>query len=106
MPICFTDRCAFYSPSRYINCEINWKDTVFCDVGLNQSVSMDPNGVFSVCAGDGCVGNAGQGTPTLAYGQTAAVGPLDLSAAVSGVTSTAASGRGFTASKSGINPVG
>ena len=109
--VCGSDYCAFYTPSRYTNCEIDWhrdtlKDQVFCDVGQSRSVTMDVAGIFSVCSVGGCVGNAGLGTPTLAYGQSAALGPFTCSSAMSALTCTVVSGRGFTASRSGIVAVG
>ena len=42
-----------------------------------KSVHMDNTGLFYTCTGDSCLGNAAQGIPTLAYGQTMALGPFN-----------------------------
>jgi hypothetical protein len=104
--------CAFYSPSHRIDCEINTggyagPDSVYCKtVEPPQSVHMDNTGVFYTCPGENCIGNAAQGIPTLAYGQTMALGPFSCLSEVSGVTRTVAQGRGFTISTSGVIAVG
>ena len=104
--------CAFYSPSHRIDCEINTggyagPDSVYCKtVEPPQSVHMDNTGVFYTCPGEDCIGNAAQGIPTLAYGQTMALGPFSCLSEVSGVTCTVAQGRGFHISTSGVIPVG
>lgn len=104
--------CAFYSPSHRIDCEINTggyagPDSVYCKtVEPPKSVHMDNTGLFYTCTGDSCLGNAAQGIPTLAYGQTMALGPFNCLSEVSGVTCTAAQGRGFVISTSGIASVG
>ena len=104
--------CAFYAPSHRIDCEIltggyAGPDSVYCKtVEPPQSVNMDDMGTFHPCTGENCIGNAAEGIPTLAYGQTMALGPFSCLSEVSGVTCTVASGRGFTISTSGITPVG
>ena len=67
---------------------------------------MSTSGVFNTCTGMSCLGNAAQGTPTLAYGQTAGVGPFNCGSEAGGVTCAVTSGRGFTISNAGITPVG
>jgi hypothetical protein len=73
---------------------------------LQQSVHMDPTGTFTVCTGETCLGNPGLGQGTLAYGQTAGIGPFSCLSEARGVTCTVTSGRGFTISSSGITPAG
>jgi hypothetical protein len=118
-PVCYSGSgggtaCAFYSPSHKINCEIHYQvvtgtgsrtpDDVYCE-NASQSVNMDAAGELKTCNDVGCVGNPGIGTATLAYGQTAAVGPFSCLSQPTGVTCTVTSGRGFTISSSGITPV-
>jgi hypothetical protein len=115
-PICSANVCSFYSPSHNISCEIDYQrgagtpDMAYCQIAppqlLQQSVHMDPTGAFAVCTGETCLGNPGLGQATLAYGQTAGIGPFSCLSEVSGVTCTVTSGRGFTISSSGITPAG
>jgi len=115
-PICLANVCSFYSPSHKISCEIDYQrgagmpDVTYCQISppqpLHQSVHMDPTGAFTVCTGENCLGNPGLGQSTLAYGQTAGIGPFSCKSEVSGITCTVASGRGFTISSSGITAAG
>jgi hypothetical protein len=115
-PICMEHVCSFYSPSHMISCEIDYQrdpampDSTYCQIGslqpAPQSVHMDPDGTYSVCTGESCLGNPGLGQGTLAYGQTAGLGPFTCRSEVSGVTCTVTSGPGFTISSAGITPVG
>ena len=115
-PICLANVCSFYSPSHKISCEIDYQrgagmpDVTYCQISppqpLHQSVHMDPTGAFTVCTGENCLGNPGLGQATLAYGQTAGIGPFSCKSEVSGITCTVASGRGFTISSSGITAAG
>jgi len=113
-PICSANVCSFYSPSHKISCELDYQrgpgmpDTTYCQISSprQQSVHMDPSGAFTVCTGETCLGNPGLGQGTLAYGQTADIGPFTCRSEVSGITCTVASGRGFTISSSGITPAG
>jgi hypothetical protein len=115
-PIRSANVCSFYSPSHNISCEIDYQrgagtpDMAYCQIAppqlLQQSVHMDPTGAFAVCTGETCLGNPGLGQATLAYGQTAGIGPFSCLSEVSGVTCTVTSGRGFTISSSGITPAG
>jgi hypothetical protein len=115
-PICSANVCSFYSPSHAISCEIDYQrgtgmpDSAYCQISrpqpVAQSVHMDPGGAFSVCTGESCLGNAGLGQGTLAYGQTAGIGPFSCLSETKGITCTVASGRGFTISSSAITPVG
>jgi hypothetical protein len=99
----------FLSPSGNISCEIdynpNGNQTAYCETGTPaQSVTMSATGSYITCAGEQCLGNAGIGTPTLAYGTETGVGPFVCESATTGITCTA-NGRGFRISRSGITPV-
>ena len=85
-------------------------DMTYCQIAppqpVQQSVHMDPAGAFTVCTGETCLGNPGLGQATLAYGQTAGIGPFSCLSEASGITCRVTSGRGFTISSSGITPAG
>lgn len=111
-PVCAATWCSFLLPSRNIGCELNFHrgsgmtDEAYCQSDSPpQSVRMTPAGAFKTCTGETCLGNAGEGTPVLGYGQSAAVGPFTCRSDTNGVTCTA-SGRGFTLSNAGVTPVG
>jgi len=91
-PICSANVCSFYSPSHKISCELDRQ--------------RGPDMPDTACTGETCLGNPGLGQGTLAYGQTAGIGPFTCRSEVSGITCTVASGRGFTISSSGITPAG
>ena len=112
-PVCTATWCAFLSPSHNIGCEMNYQrgsgiaDETYCQSDSPpQSVRMSTNGVFKTCTGTNCLGNSGQGTPTLGYGLTAGLGPFNCRSEPSGVTCTVTGGRGFTISNAGVTPVG
>jgi hypothetical protein len=112
-PACTASMCAFLSPSRNISCEINYhrdagiSDEVYCQTNAPpQSVHLSTGGVVTSCTGVSCVGNPGIGTPTLAYDQTAGVGPFSCTSKPDGVTCTVSPGHGFTISNAGITPIG
>lgn len=95
---------SFYSPSRNISCEIQ-SDAVRCQTTTPpRFVTMSTNGAFTICSGDNCLGNIGEGTPILAYGATTVVGPFKCVSATSGVTCTAG-GTGFKISRAGVTKV-
>lgn len=104
--------CGFYSPTHRIDCEVNTggrtgPDSVYCKtLEPAQSASMDDRGTVTTCSGQSCVGDAAEGTPTLAYGQTVSLGPFKCLSERTGMTCTAAHGRGFVISTAGIKPVG
>ena len=111
--VCGQGWCAFLSPSRNIGCEMDYQhgsgipDHTYCQsTAPPQSVQMSTDGTFKSCTGDSCLGNSGQGTPTLAYGQNVSLGPFNCRSEASGVTCKVTSGRGFTISNSGITPAG
>jgi hypothetical protein len=98
----------FLSPSGNINCEIDDRTGLvgaYCQTSNPaRSVHMDASGAYTVCTGQQCLGNAGAGVPTLAYGTETGVGPFRCVSATTGVTCTSG-GKGFVISTSGITPV-
>ncbi len=110
-PVCSQAWCSFLSPSRNIGCEMDYQrngipDETYCQsTSPPQSVRLSTDGTFKSCAGEACLGNAGEGTPTLPYGQTAWMGPFSCRSEESGITCKVTSGRGFTISNAGITPV-
>ncbi len=111
-PVCTQTWCSFLSPSGNIGCEMSYQrgngipDETYCQSDdPPQSVRMSTDGTFKRCAGDFCLGNAGEGTPILPYGQTAWMGPFSCRSETGGVTCKVVSGRGFTISDIGILPV-
>jgi hypothetical protein len=102
----------FYSPSGNIDCEIDDVQQgpyrhigAYCQTTTpSRSVTMDATGRYTTCAGEQCLANAGDTTPTLAYGTATGVGPFRCVSAITGVTCTA-NGRGFLISASGITAV-
>lgn len=111
--VCMPTGCAFLSPSHNISCEVDFgrgggiPDETYCQTNSPpQSVHMSTDGSFKTCTGDSCLGNPGEHTPTLAYGQTAGTGPFNCRSEAGGVTCTVTSGRGFTLSTAGVTPVG
>jgi hypothetical protein len=96
----------FASPSGNITCEVDYQRVgltlVECQTGSPaRSVTMKADGTYTTCTGVQCLGNAGEGTPTLAYGTATGVGPFRCESASTGVTCTA-NGKGFHISTSGI----
>jgi hypothetical protein len=100
----------FRSPTGNLGCEIDYgnagnADRVYCQsFSPPQSVTMSADGSFKTCTGTNCIGNPGQGTPTLSYGATATGGPFSCVSAASGITCTA-SGKGFEISRTGVTAV-
>ena len=112
-PVCGQGWCSFLSPSRNIGCEVDYgrgngiSDHAYCQTDSPpQNVSMSTDGSFKTCTGVNCLGNSGQGTPTLAYGQTAGVGPFKCWSEASGITCKVTSGRGLTISNAVSHPSG
>jgi hypothetical protein len=102
-PLAAADTYAFLSPTRNISCEMG--DIVYCQTQVPpQSVHLSADGTLTPCTGEGCQGNPGIGTPTLAYGQSASVGSFTCVSQTIGVTCTTASGNGFIISNAGIQP--
>jgi hypothetical protein len=99
----------FLSPSDNISCEVDYHRAglteAYCQtVAPARSVTMDATGHYTTCTGQQCLGNPGEGTPTLAYGTATGVGPFRCESATAGVTCVA-DGRGFQISSSGITAV-
>jgi hypothetical protein len=98
----------FLTPSGNIECQIDsqaGQAGAYCQTTTPaRSVTMDSAGHYTVCTGQQCLANAGDGTPTLFYGTETGVGPFRCESATTGVTCTA-DGRGFVISASGITPV-
>ena len=98
----------FLSPSGNIECQIDSQAGLagaYCQTTAPaRSVTMNAAGRYTVCTGQQCLANAGDGTPTLFYGTETGVGPFRCESASTGVTCTA-DGKGFLISASGINPV-
>jgi hypothetical protein len=100
----------FLSPSGNISCEVDYHragvpDLAYCEtVNPARSVTMGVTGAYKACAGQQCESNAGESTPTLAYGAETGVGPFLCRSATTGVTCTAG-GKGFLISTSGITAV-
>jgi len=92
---------SFYSPTRNISCQI-LPDTVYCQTWTpQQSVKLSTSGAFTTCTGTNCIGDPGEHTPVLAYGETTEVGAFKCVSATGGVTCTAG-GTGFEISHSGV----
>ena len=100
--------CYFLSPSRNLSCEMHTDTgpaTAYCQSNSAvQSVTMDANGNITPCSGNECMGDPALGTPILAYGQAARLGPFTCLSETDGMTCTVASGRGFVISRDGVAP--
>lgn len=99
----------FLSPSDNISCEVDYHRAgltqAYCQTtSPARSVTMGVTGQYKTCAGQRCLGNPGEGTPTLAYGTATGVGPFRCESTAAGVTCVA-NGHGFQISLSGITPV-
>jgi hypothetical protein len=98
----------FYSPLSGLECEVDDRTglvVAYCQTtSPARSVTMNATGRYTICTGQQCLANAGEGTPTLFYGEETGVGPFRCESARTGVTCTA-DGRGFLISSSGITPV-
>lgn len=96
----------FYSPSGNISCSMTNGRTpsVWCMTAEPaESVTLGLAGIRSTCSGISCLGNAGLGTPTLAYGHRLIDGPLTCTSRFTGVTCTSPGG-GFLINRAGITP--
>ncbi|MCR6487948.1 hypothetical protein M8542_34500 [Amycolatopsis sp. OK19-0408] len=89
----------FYSPTRNISCQI-LPDSVYCQTRTPpRSVTLTADGTYKTC--EGCLGDPGEHTPVLAYGNSTRVGAFTCVSESAGVTCTTA-GKGFAISRSGI----
>ena len=108
---CYSDTaCYFLSPSGNISCEMHTDygpASAYCQSNSSlQSVTMDADGNITPCTGDQCMGNPAGDTPTLAYGQTARLGPFACLSTTDDMTCTVDSGAGFAISRDGVFPLG
>ena len=107
-------RVFFSSPSRNLQCLIavnpGDKSTAYCQSwNLPQHVTLAANGALSICHGQGCPGNHGEGEvyPTLAYGQHRAAGPFRCDSLTTGVRCVvASSGKGFLIDSRTVTRIG
>ena len=109
--------CNFVSPSGNIACQLaeaahpgtqGSAASAYCQTNSPpQSVVLDQYGSPTLvgCVQDSCTSQAGQGYPTLGYGQTARHSVFTCVSEQAGVTCTT-SGGGFAISRSGITKVG
>ena len=112
-----TSSASFFSPSHNLSCEIDDGRTgnpaqVYCQsMNPASSVHLGLDGKLEICSGTGaatrCLGNAGENTPTLAYGKHVSVGRFRCDSEQTGVTCTVIrSGKGFLLNSAGITAVG
>ncbi len=103
----------FYSPSKNISCEIDYNfgtssltQTLCLTLSPPKSVVLKTDGSLTECSGQQCLSNAGENTPTLAYGSVITLGPFTCQSSAAGVKCTLTSGAGFVISSSAITPQG
>ncbi len=103
----------FYSPSKNISCEIDYNlgpsavTSAFClTLSPPKSVTLTTNAALAECTGTTCLANAGENTPTLAYGQSITLGPFTCASSTAGMKCTLASGDGFLISSAATTPLG
>lgn len=100
----------FFSPSKNINCELDYGGTWGTGEALCETfsppvqVTMGPSGHFKTCSGENCLGSPGL-DPTLAYGDTSTLGPYTCHSSPDGVACTVAGGIGFKISSAGVTAV-
>jgi hypothetical protein len=108
-PLQTATRGEFFSPTKNISCEIDDTSTirqVFCEtISPPRSVTMTVVGSLTQCAGQQCLGNAGEDTPTLPYGSVTGTGPFRCTSTSQGVRCTVTSGRGFEIAAAGVTPL-
>ena len=73
----------FLSPSKNISCEIDadfgpssQSQTLCLTISPPRSVVLKTDGSLTECSGQQCLSNAGENTPTLAYGQSITLGAV------------------------------
>jgi hypothetical protein len=103
----------FYSPSKNISCEIDNNlgasaiTSALClTVSPPKSATLMTDSTINECTGVNCLSNAGENTPTLAYGQSITLGPFTCASSTAGVKCTLASGDGFSISSQAVTPLG
>jgi hypothetical protein len=99
----------FLSPSKNISCEIDNNfgpstitQTLCLTFSPAQSAVLKTDGTVTKCAGQQCLSNPGENTPTLQYGQTISLGPFTCASSTAGMKCTLSNGDGFTIATSGI----
>ena len=101
---------AFLSPTKNIACYINVTDgnSVRCATfSPPQLVTMNATASLQTCHGTGCeLGNPAEETPVLSYGSATGAGPFQCLSTQAGVTCTIVGHKGFTISRSGMQPIG
>ena len=75
----------FYSPSKNISCEIDnnfgssaTTSALCLTISPPKSVTLMTDSTLNECTGVNCLSNAGENTPTLAYGQSITLGTVHL----------------------------
>lgn len=103
----------FFSPSMNISCEIDagfgpttQSQTLCLTINPARSVVLKTDGTLTECTGQDCLSNAGENTPTLAYGQSITLGPFTCQSSTAGIRCTLQSGAGFLIATSGVTPQG
>jgi hypothetical protein len=103
----------FYSPSKNISCEIDnnlgssaLTSTLCLTISPPKSVTLMTDSTLNECTGENCLSNAGENTPTLAYGQSITLGPFTCASSTAGIKCTLASGDGFLISSQAVTPLG
>jgi hypothetical protein len=71
-----------------------------------RSVVLKTDASLVECNGQSCLSNAGEITPTLAYGQSITLGPFSCLSSRAGIKCTLQSGAGFLIATSGVTPQG
>jgi hypothetical protein len=98
----------FHSPSRNIQCELDWQrggiaDRAYCQTSEPaRSVTMNRTGGLRLCRGQGCLGDGPENAFTLRYGHATQLGPFRCLSLATGMRCTVPSGRGFLLSRSGV----
>jgi hypothetical protein len=104
----------FYSPSKNINCEIDFNQgsgptatsTLCLTISPARSVVLKLDSTLTECTGQACLSNAGTNTPTLQYGQSITLGPFTCSSSAAGVKCVLGNGDGFLIATAGVTPLG
>jgi hypothetical protein len=103
----------FYSPSKNISCEIDYKfgssdlTSALClTISPPKSVTLMTDSSLTECTGVNCLSNAGENTPTLEYGQTVTLGPFTCASSTGGIKCTLANGDGFLISSTSTTALG
>jgi hypothetical protein len=106
----------FFSPLPKVglNCEIDAETPMFKEALCEtfqpaESVTMSPKGKIKKCtgphAGEHCLGDPGEHTPTLPYGRWSGAGPFRCLSTRSGMLCTVTKGAGFLMSATRITRI-